>query len=277
MLIYGKEVREQIKEQVRQAAMVVDMGLAIVRVGDDPSSRAYVRGISRLAEETGVNLEIVNLPDNAGERDLLNTIEGLNNKPEITGIMLQTPLPPGLNFYSLVNAINFNKDVEGIHNYNLGKLISKEKGVRPCTPKAVISMLKAHNIPIEGQKVTIIGRSMTVGSPLSLMMTAENATVTVCHTRSRNLKEEALRADILVAAVGKGNFVTADMVHQDMVVIDVGINFDENGKMLGDVHEAARSRCRVASAVPGGIGVITVAELFDNLRILSQRSKQEEL
>ncbi len=272
MLIYGKDIREQIKERVRQSTEEVKMGLAIIRVGDDPSSMAYVRGIRKFAEETGVKVEIVNLPDSVGERELLNTIGDLNNNSEITGIMLQTPLPASLNASRLVNAIDFDKDVEGIHNYNLGKLVSKEEGVRPCTPKAVISMLKAYDIPIEGQKVTIIGRSMTVGSPLALMMTAENATVTVCHTRTRNLKEEALRADILVAAVGKRQFVTADMVHKDMVVIDVGINFDENGKMLGDVHEEARNHCRVASAVPGGIGVITVAELFDNLRILSQKA-----
>ncbi|MDD2510317.1 MAG: bifunctional 5,10-methylenetetrahydrofolate dehydrogenase/5,10-methenyltetrahydrofolate cyclohydrolase [Syntrophomonas sp.] len=272
MLIYGKDIREQIKERVCQTAVELKMGLAIIRVGDDPSSLAYVRGICKFAEEAGVKAEIINLPDTIAETELLRIIADLNHNPEFTGIMLQTPFPASLNASRLVNAVDFDKDVEGIHNYNLGKLVSKEEGVRPCTPKAVISMLKAHNIPIEGQKVTIIGRSMTVGSPLALMMTAENATVTVCHTRSRNLKEEALRADILVAAVGKREFITADMVHKDMVVIDVGINFDENGKMRGDVHEEARNCCRIASAVPGGIGIITVAELFDNLRILSQRA-----
>ncbi|MEN6350051.1 MAG: bifunctional 5,10-methylenetetrahydrofolate dehydrogenase/5,10-methenyltetrahydrofolate cyclohydrolase [Syntrophomonas sp.] len=271
MLIYGKEVREQIKEKICREALKTPMSMVIIRLGDDPSSLAYVKGIRKFAEETGVKAEILNLSAELSEEEVIETIKELNRDPEVTGIMLQTPLPAHLDASRLVNSIEYSKDVEGIHNYNLGKLISKEEGVKPSTPKAVMSMLKAHNIPLEGQKVTIIGRSVTVGSPLAVMMTAENATVTLCHSKTRNLKNEILNADIVVAALGRKEFVTSDMISGNTVIIDVGINFDENGKMFGDVHHEAGAKARVASAVPGGIGVITVAELFDNLSILSRK------
>lgn len=271
MLIYGKEIRDKIKEEIRREAMKTPMNMAIVRVGEDPSSLSYVKGIIKFAEETGVRAEIITLPENYNEKQVMQCIRDLNQQDEINGIMLQTPLPQHLDAGILVNSIDFHKDVEGIHNYNLGKLISKEEGVQPATPKAVITMLKAHNIALEGQKVTIIGRSMTVGSPLAVMMTAENCTVTLCHSKTRDLPREALAADILVAAIGKKEFVTPDMVNENTVIIDVGINFDVQGKMFGDVHSEASAKARIASAVPGGVGVITVAELFDNLRILSQK------
>ncbi len=269
MLIYGKEIRDRIQAEIRQKAMKTPMSMVIVRVGDDPSSRSYVRGISKFAEETGVKAEILNLPEDASEDQVIQCLRDLNNDPKLTGIMLQTPLPKHLDASRLVNAIDYNKDVEGIHNYNLGKLISKEEGVKPATPKAVITMLKAHGIALEGQKATIIGRSMTVGSPLAVMMTAENCTVTLCHSKTRELKKECLNADILVAAIGKKEFVTPDMVNENSVIIDVGINFDAQGKMFGDVHSEAAAKARMASAVPGGVGIITVAELFDNLCTLS--------
>jgi len=271
LLIYGKEIRDKIKERVRQAVLRKPMKMAIVQVGEDPSSLAYVRGICRFAEDTGVEVEIVNLPEDIEENELVREIDALNHEPTITGIMLQTPLPAHLDANKMINCISYGKDVEGLHNYNLGKLLSRQEGVRPATPKAVITMLKAYGIPIEGEKVTIVGRSTTVGGPLSVMMTAENGTVTLCHSRTRDLKRETLDADILVAAIGKKNFITPDMVREDVVIIDVGTNFDEAGKMFGDVHEETKAKARIASAVPGGVGVITVAELFDNLRILGEQ------
>ncbi|MDD2619939.1 MAG: bifunctional 5,10-methylenetetrahydrofolate dehydrogenase/5,10-methenyltetrahydrofolate cyclohydrolase [Syntrophomonadaceae bacterium] len=271
MLIYGKEIRDQIKDEIRREAMEIPMSMVILRVGEDPSSLSYVKGISKFAEETGVMAEIINLPENYSENKVIQCIKSLNDNPGLTGIMLQTPIPRHLNASRLVNAIDYNKDVEGIHNYNLGKLISREKGVKPATPKAVIRMLKAHNIALEGKKAVIIGRSMTVGSPLAVMMTAENCTVTICHSKTRDLQKEALNADILVAAIGKREFVTPDMVNENTVIIDVGINFDTAGKMFGDVHSKASAKAQFASAVPGGVGMITVAELFDNLSILSRK------
>jgi len=272
LLIYGKEIREKIKKEIYEDALKKPMSMAIIRVGEDEAAQSYIRGIQKFAAETGIKVEIINLAGDTGEDQVIKTINDLNNDFGITGIMLQTPLPDHLDTSRLVNSINHSKDVEGIHNFNLGKLISKQEGVKPSTPKAVLTMLKEYDIPIEGQKVTIIGRSMTVGGPLSVMMTAKNGTVTLCHSRTRDLKKETLNADILVAALGKKNFVTPDMVREDTVIIDVGTNFDETGKMFGDVHEETKLKAKIASAVPGGVGVITVAELFNNLKILSKQN-----
>ena len=276
MLIYGREIRDKIKAEISQFTASTAMNMAVVVVGDDQPSQVYVKGIVKFAEETGVNIDIVHLSAGAKESHVYRTINDLNDDPEIDGIMLQKPLPENLNYNSLVNSIAYHKDVEGIHNYNLGKLISRQEGVQPSTPKAIIRILKEHNIPIEGKKVTIVGRSTIVGNPLAVMMTSENGTVTLCHTRTTDLKREILNADILVAALGKKNFITADMVKEGAVIIDAGINFDETGKMFGDVDEAAKEKAQVASAVPGGVGVITVAELFDNLKqicSIKQKSK----
>lgn len=265
MLIYGKEIRDQLREQIRLQARESRLNMVVIQAGDDQPSQVYVKSIRRFAEETGIAVDVFNLSASVKETQIVRLIRELNEDPEITGVMIQKPMPAHLNANYLVNLIDHQKDVEGIHNYNLGKLISREAGVQPSTPKAVIRMLKAHQIPIEGKKVTIIGRSTIVGNPLAVMMTAENGTVTLCHSRTADLAQETRSADILVAALGRRNFVTADMVKEGGVIIDAGINFDEQGKMSGDVDEEAKARAAMASAVPGGVGVITVAELFDNL------------
>ena len=272
MLIYGKEIREKIKEGVAHAAKKIPMSLVVVRIGDDKSSQAYVNGIKKFGDETGVKVEIASFSADISLEEAIKHIEELNQDPGVNGIMLQTPLPPHLDIAVLANVIDYHKDVEGIHNYNLGKLISKQEGIKPATPKAVISMLKHYDIPIEGKKVCIVGRSAILGSPLAMMMSLENGTITLCHSRTKNLANETRNADILVAALGKANFITPDMVSEDSVIIDVGINFDENGRMVGDVHQESKAKARIASAVPGGVGLITVAELFDNLRIISQNN-----
>jgi methylenetetrahydrofolate dehydrogenase (NADP+)/methenyltetrahydrofolate cyclohydrolase len=268
MLIYGKEVREQLKQQITAAAHSKLLSLAIIKVGDDMSSASYVRGIQRFAQETGIKAEVIALPSQVTEQHIIDTIQSLNRDNNVTGIMVQTPLPSGCDTGRVINSIDPAKDVEGVHNYNLGKLISNQPGVRPCTPAAVIRLLKAHNISLAGSKVTIVGRSMVVGSPLAVIMTAENATVTLCHSRTRNLAGETLAADIVVAAVGKAEFITPDMVNEKAVIIDVGTNFTAAGKMVGDVHKDTQAKAQVVSAVPGGVGVITVAELFMNLAYL---------
>jgi methylenetetrahydrofolate dehydrogenase (NADP+)/methenyltetrahydrofolate cyclohydrolase len=274
VLIYGKEIRDRVKNRISEAAQHIPMKMAVLQVGADEAAGSYIRGIKKFADETGVNVEVLNLPGDASEALVLKTIEELNNARDITGIMLQTPFPDHIAVNKVINSISYHKDVEGIHNYNLGKLISKEEGVKPCTPKAVLSLLEHYQVPIEGQRVVIVGRSMTVGSPLATMMTGKNGTVTLCHSRTRDLAEETKRADILVAALGKINFITPDMVNEQCVIIDVGTNFDENGKMYGDVHEEAKAKAKMASAVPGGVGVITVAELFDNLLLLAQQTEK---
>ncbi len=271
MLIYGKEIREKIKQEVRQAAENTALGMAVVQVGDEAASSAYINGIKNFGQDAGIPVTVIKLPADISESQLIEEINKLNNDPQYTGIMIQKPLPGYMRDEVVVNSMDYRKDVEGIHNFNLGKLLNKEEGVKPATPKAVIRILKANGVAIEGARVTIVGRSSILGGPLAVMMTAENGTVTVCHTRTRNLIEELQRADIIVAAMGKINFITADMVREDAVIIDAGINFDENGKMFGDVHEEAKAKAVMASAVPGGVGVITVAELFDNLRILGEQ------
>jgi methylenetetrahydrofolate dehydrogenase (NADP+)/methenyltetrahydrofolate cyclohydrolase len=273
VIIYGREIREKIKEEVARTAKNIPMGMVVIQIGDDKSSQAYVNGIKKFGDETGVKVEIASLSVGISQEDAIKHIQKINQDPGVNGIMLQTPLPPHLDIAVLVNAIDYHKDVEGIHNYNLGKLISKQEGVKPATPKAVISMLKHYDIPIEGKKVCIVGRSAILGSPLAMMMSSENGTITLCHSRTKNLEDEIRSADILVAALGKANYITPDMVSEDSVIIDVGINFDENGRMVGDVHEESKAKARIASAVPGGVGLITVAELFDNLRILSQNNQ----
>lgn len=271
MLIYGKEIRERIKTNVKEQACRTPMALAIIQAGDNEASRLYVRSIEKFGLDVGVKVEVLNFPSDTSYERLAEKIEQLNRNPEFTGIMLQTPLPNDLSYGRLVNSIVWHKEVEGLHNYNLGRLLSREEGVKPSTPKAVISILKGHGVGVDGQKVTIIGRSLVVGSPLAVMMTRENATVRLCHSHTRDLTEETRTADILVVAVGKADLVTADMVKEDCVIIDVGINFDENGHVIGDVSDEAKAKARLASAVPGGIGVLTVAELFDNLCVLKRQ------
>lgn len=270
MLIYGKEIRGKIKEEVTRAARENPMSMVVIRIGEDKSSLAYIKGIKKFGDETGVSVKIASLSAGISQEGAIKCIEDFNRDAGVNGIMLQTPLPAHLQTSVLANAIDYHKDVEGIHNFNLGKLISKQNGIQPATPRAVISMLKYYNVNIEGQKVCIIGRSAILGSPLAMMMSSENGTITLCHSRTRNLRDETRRSDILIAAVGKANFITPDMVNEESVIIDVGINFDEDGRMVGDVHEEAKAKARIASAVPGGVGLITVAQLFDNLRIISQ-------
>ncbi len=265
MLIYGKQIRAQLKEQLTQRIGTRKIAMAVVQVGEQPDSQAYINGIKKFGAELGVTVDVIKFPEEISEAQLLAKIGKLNQDESYTGIMLQKPFPAHLRDEVVVNCLEPRKDVEGIHNYNLGKIINREKGIRPATPKAVIRMLKDHHIDLEGARVTIVGRSSILGSPLALMMMAENATVTVCHTRTRDLAEEIKRADIVVAAMGQLNFIKAEMVREETIIIDAGINFDAAGNMGGDVDPQAQSKARLASAVPGGVGLITVAELFDNL------------
>ena len=272
MLIYGKEIREEIKQRVRTAASTRSMVLSVVSVGEDPASQAYVKGIRRFAEDTGVQCNLIKLPEHCTEEELLRMIEALNQDDYVTGIMLQTPLPQHISADRITEAIHPGKDVEGIHVQNLGHLVNRTAWIKPSTPKAVVHMLKSNEVELEGARVTIIGRSAIVGTPLALMLMDEDATVTLCHSRTRDLKKISLESDILIAAAGQENLVTDDMVHDGMVIIDVGTNYNAQGKMVGDVSQAAKEKARLASAVPGGVGTITVAELFDNLCILAEQA-----
>ncbi|HZK43796.1 MAG TPA: bifunctional 5,10-methylenetetrahydrofolate dehydrogenase/5,10-methenyltetrahydrofolate cyclohydrolase [Syntrophomonadaceae bacterium] len=268
MLIYGRDIRDKIKAQVKDEASKRKLAMTIIQVGAEADSEVYIRNIKKFGTETGVDVTILNLDIETTEEKLIEIVNDLNNDPLVTGIMIQEPLPKHIDSDLVVDCMDPRKDVEGVHNYNLGKLISKQKGVYPSTPKAIVTMIKEFDIPIEGQKVVIVGRSTIVGHPLANMMTAEHGTVTLCHSRTKDLAGETRQADILIAAIGKAEFITADMVKDDVVIIDAGINFTSEGKLVGDVNEEAKAKASYASAVPGGVGVITVAELFASLCML---------
>lgn len=271
MMIFGKEIREKVKEELKVVSAQLKMAMTIIQVGDEGPSAAYINGIKGFARDVAIEVTVLNYPEIISEAELLVKIAELNADKGVTGIMLQKPLPGHINADLIVNSIDYRKDVEGIHPFNLGKLLTKEPGVKPTTPKAVIRMLRDHGVDIDWQKVAIMGRSAILGGPLAVMMTTENGTVTVCHTHTRDLAEVTRNADIVIAAMGRMHFITADMVNENAVIIDAGINFNDQGKMMGDVHPDACAKARIASAVPGGVGMITVAELFDNLRILAEQ------
>ncbi len=268
MLVYGKELREQMKARIKAQAEMLPMQMAILKIGDDKASQSYVNSLVNFGRDTGIPVEVIRLDEQCTQAEACRVIQELNSNPDITGIMIQKPLPPHIDDNRLMHTIDYNKDVEGLHYYNLGKLLTKAPGVRPSTPKAVMSMLAANGVEISGKKVTIVGRSIIVGHPLAAMMTAQDATVTLCHTRTRDLAAETRAADIIVAAVGQANLITAEMVSAGCVIMDAGINVDDSGAILGDVHPEAKGKASIASAVPGGIGMITVGELFDNLLTL---------
>lgn len=270
MLLYGKEARRQLQDEIRAEAARNHLRMVVIQIGEDEASQVYVRNIQKFGDNVGVSIDVFNLSAGNCQNQVVRIIEELNCDPGTTGIMLQRPIPDGFNADVLVNSIDPDKDVEGVHNCNLGKLISAKAEIKPATPKAVIRILKTHDEPIEGKRVTIVGRSTIVGFPLAAIMTAENATVTLCHTRTADLRSHVRQADIVVSAVGKANFILPDMINEDTVVIDAGINVDENGRICGDVHPEAAAKARKASAVPGGVGPITVAEIFDNLVILNR-------
>jgi len=265
MLIYGKEIRNEMQERIKSQVAGKRLKLSVVQVGEEAASASYVNAVRKFADEVGVGFEHISLPVALSQAGLIEKIQALNQEPAVTGIMLQTPLPGHMDKEAVINSIDPKKDVEGIHNYNLGRLLNDPGGLAPCTAKAVMSMLKWHNIPLRGKRVTLVGQSVIVGKPLALMLMNERATVTVCNSGTVNLKTQTEAADIVVAAVGQINLITPDMVSPSAVVIDVGTNFDSQGKMRGDVDPAVGESVHMLSAVPGGVGVITVAELFDNL------------
>lgn len=240
--------------------------LAIVSVGDDPASKVYVRNKIKACEKAGVDVAHHQLPSNCPEYFLADLIKELNVAPNIHGILVQLPLPPHIDSKRILNLIDPNKDVDGFHPYNIGKLAVDDRNMIPCTPKGIMWLLTTYGIPVSGKHCVIVGRSNIVGKPLAMLMLNDNATVTVCHSHTRNLADLTRQADILVAAVGKPHFITADMVKSGAVVIDVGIN-RVDGKLVGDVDfDSVSEVASYITPVPGGVGQMTVAALIDNMR-----------
>ncbi|MEM3399792.1 MAG: bifunctional methylenetetrahydrofolate dehydrogenase/methenyltetrahydrofolate cyclohydrolase FolD [Candidatus Micrarchaeia archaeon] len=267
MIIDGKALSERILEEVKNEAFMLKRKpqLAVVLVGDDPASRTYVKNKEKACERIGVLHKTIELPADVSEEEVVSVISHLNGDEKIDGILVQLPLPEHINEEKVITSINPSKDVDGIHPINLGRLLRGEEGVKPCTPRGIIALLDSINYEIQGKNAVVVGRSNIVGKPVSLMLLARNATVTVCHSKTRNLEAHTRNADILVAAVGKPKFITADMVKSGAVVIDVGINRLE-GKLVGDVDfEAVKEKAYAITPVPGGVGPMTVAMLMRNL------------
>lgn len=269
-LIDGKQLaqkrREEIKRTVEQLkAKGIVPGLAVVLVGEDAASQIYVRNKEKACEEVGFYSEVYRLPESTSQEELLQLIERLNYDEKIHGLLVQLPVPAHIDEKAVIHAIDARKDVDGFLPENLGSLLIGEPAFEPCTPKGCIDLIKQTGIEITGKKAVVVGRSNIVGKPVAMMLLRENATVTICHSKTKNLKEELLTADIVVAAVGKSNFITGDMIKDDAVVIDVGMNRLENGKLTGDVDQASlEGRDCWLTPVPGGVGPMTITMLMQN-------------
>lgn len=269
-IIDGKKVSASVKEQVAEETKAliqqgITPGLAVILVGDDPASRVYVNNKKKACELVGFKSEEFSLPATTTQDELLALVNELNNRDDINGILCQLPLPKGLDDNAVIEAISPIKDVDAFHKQNVGRIMIGDYDFLPCTPAGIMEMLHAYDISVDGKKCVVIGRSNIVGKPMAMLLLHENGTVTICHSHTKELSEITSEADILVAAIGKAKFVKSDMVKQGAVVIDVGMNRDENGKLCGDVDfEDVKDKCSFITPVPGGVGPMTIATLMKN-------------
>ena len=270
VLIDGKKISNQIKDELKEeVAALKEQGkqvtLAVIQVGEDPASTVYVGNKKKACAYIGIEFQTYELAETITEKELLELIDKLNQDKGVNGILVQLPLPKHIDEDRVIRAIDPAKDVDGFHPQSVGQLSIGQKGFVSCTPAGIIQLLKRENIDIEGKECVIIGRSNIVGKPMSMLLLRENGTVTVCHSRTRNLKEVAKRADILVVAIGKPKFITSEYVKEGAVVIDVGIHRMENGKLCGDVDfEDVAPHASAITPVPGGVGPMTIAMLMNN-------------
>ncbi len=270
-IISGKEVAAEVREGLKAEveALVKDTGvrpgLAVVLVGDDPASQVYVRNKKKACEKAGINSIEHRLPAETTEEELLTLIGELNADTSVHGILVQLPLPDGLSEDRVLETIDPSKDVDGFHPYNMGRLVTGKPVFEPCTPLGIMRLLHSTGIDLKGKEAVIVGRSNIVGKPMAFMLLREHATVTICHSRTRDLKEKVRGADVVVAAVGIAEMVKGDWIKEGAVVIDVGINRIEDGSLVGDVEFATASeRASYITPVPGGVGPMTIAMLLSN-------------
>lgn len=257
------EVAARVKARV-QAGLRAP-GLAVVLVGEDPASQVYVGSKRRACEEVGFVSKSFDLPATASEETLLSLVEELNNDPQIDGILVQLPLPAGMDTTKVLESIHPEKDVDGFHPYNVGRLAQRIPKLRSCTPKGIITLLERYNIPLRGKHAVIVGASNIVGRPMTLELLLAGCTTTTCHRFTQDLEGHVRQADILVVAVGKPNFIPGAWIKEGAVVVDVGINRLDTGKLVGDVeYDVARTRASFITPVPGGVGPMTVASLIEN-------------
>jgi len=271
VIIDGKKLAQEIRvnlkikcEELKEKG--INPRLAVIMVGDDKASQVYVRNKSKACDETGVEFEEHLLPADIEQKVLIDLIEKLNQDNKVHGILLQSPIPRHLDINEAFGAIAPEKDVDGFNPVNVGKLCLNQDTFVSCTPYGVMKMFEAYDIDLTGKNVTIIGRSNIVGKPLIQCCLNKNATVTVCHSKTKDLKQHTQNADVVIAAIGKSKFITADMIKQDAIVIDVGINRGEDGKLTGDVDfENVQNKASYITPVPGGVGPMTIAMLMNNV------------
>lgn len=269
-ILSGKTVSARIKEEMKievenLKAKGINPGLAVVIVGNDPASKVYVGRKEAMCTELGMHSEKFALPEETTQEELLKLVENLNSNPEIHGILVQLPLPSHLDEKAVINAINPAKDVDAFHPVNVGKIMIGDYDFVPCTPAGIMELIAESNVEVEGKQCVVVGRSNIVGKPMSMLLLHKNGTVTTCHSRTRNIAEITKTADILVAAVGRANFITADMVKPGAVVIDVGMNRLDDGRLVGDVDfENVEKVAGAITPVPGGVGPMTIAMLMKN-------------
>ncbi len=274
----GKLISKEIKEKIRKEVEILKSqrvvpGLAAVLVGENAASVIYVRNKRKACEESGIYSEGHYLPESISQAELMDLVDRLNKDPKIHGILVQLPLPKHLSTDLVLNSLSPFKDVDGLHPYNVGKLMMGDPIFVPCTPAGVMAMLDYHRIPIEGKTAVVVGRSNLVGRPVAMLLMHRNATVTVCHSRTQNLPDVCRRADILIAAIGKTQFVTGEMIKEGAAVIDVGINRLGDGRLVGDVdYDAAAKRAGWITPVPGGVGPMTIAMLLQNTLLSAKRA-----
>src|SRR5690554_4280392 len=279
-IIDGKQLSDTIKAQVatdvealKQKGIVP--GLSVVLVGDDPASHVYVRNKAAACEKAGMNSHVIRLPEDTTEADLLKIIQQLNHDDAVHGILVQLPLPPHLDSAIVIEAINPEKDVDGFHISNAGLLMTGAPLFQPCTPYGIMKMLESESVSLWGAEVVIVGASNIVGKPMAMLTLAAGATVTLCNSKTRDLSSHTRRADVLIVAIGKAGIVTGDMIKPGAVVIDVGINRNADGKLVGDVEfDSARQVASAITPVPGGVGPMTIAMLLMNTLTAAQRLMQ---
>ncbi len=271
MIIYGSEIAKNIKADIKSRVdEIVASGkrkpcLCVILVGDDPASISYVKGKEKACAEIGFASKMITLPQETSEEELLDIVRECNNDDNIDGILVQLPLPKHINAHNIIINIDPNKDVDGLHPLNVAKLYQSQDGFVPCTPQGVMQILKQANVSLAGKHVVVIGRSHLVGSPVARLLLNENATVTMCHSYTQDLSSITKLADILVVCVGKPRMITKEYVKEGAVVIDVGVNRDENGKLCGDVDfENVKEKCSLITPVPKGVGPMTICMLLVN-------------
>ena len=270
-IINGKEISAQIRAEISEKVKEYNErtgklpGLAVVIVGENPASQVYVRNKKKACEQVGFNSWVYEMPESTTQEELNALVDKLNNDENVHGILVQLPLPKHLNEEEIILRIKPEKDVDAFHPYNVGRITIGNPKFLPCTPAGIMELLHRSNIEISGKECVVIGRSNIVGKPMALLLLSENGTVTVCHSKTRDLKEVCRRADILVVAIGKADFVTADMVKEGAVVIDVGMNRNAEGKLTGDVDfESVSQVASYITPVPGGVGPMTITMLLQN-------------